>query len=74
MKKIAFVAAALLPLTFAAATPSFAATKKANVCANKALSADDKKTCKSAMSSAKTKTAKAHVKSEYQAKIDAAKH
>lgn len=74
MKKIAFVAAALLPLTFAVAAPSFAATKKASVCANKALSAEDKKACKSALSAAKSKTAKAHVRSEYQAKIDAAKH
>ncbi len=74
MKKIAFVAAALLPLTFAAVTPSFAATKKtASVCANKALSAEDKKACKSSLSMAKGKSAKAHVRTEYQAKIDAAK-
>ncbi len=74
MKKIAFVAAALLPLTFAVATPSFAATKKANVCADKSLSAGDQKACKSAMSAAKGKTAKAQVRTEYQSKIDAHKH
>ena len=72
MKYVSIIAAAALVLTSAA--PSFAAAKSSGgVCANKALSADDQSACKTALAAAKTKSAKAKVREEYQQKITMAK-
>jgi hypothetical protein len=75
MKKIAIVAVAALVPMLLSTGPSLAATKHSpSVCANAALSKAEKSECKSSLAAAKTKSAKAKVREEYEQKVAGAKH